>query len=78
MSDEKKESLAALLSPEREGMKLVNAKLFRGENKLIRREEFRSELRSVAAQRSAGLKPNDGAPRSGKPKIDVRELVSSL
>lgn len=78
MPDTKKESLAALLSPSRESMNLVNVKFFRGARDLIRPEEFRAQLRAIAEQHTGGAKPASNAPRSNKSKTNIRELVTSL
>ena len=79
MSDIKKESMASLLSPKREGMKLVNVKFFRGERDLIRPDEFRAQLRTVADQHRAGSAERaEGAPRSTRPLTNVREFVADL
>ena len=78
MSDKHKESLASLLSPSREGMKLVNVKFFRGERDLIRADDFRAQLRAVAEQHRNGQVKATEAPRSKMPKTNVREWVAAL
>jgi hypothetical protein len=77
MSDTKRESLAALLSPAREGMKLVNVKFFRGERELIRADEFRAQLRAIAEQRMNGAEAA-ALPKSANAKVDVRKFVADM
>lgn len=78
MSEIKKESLISLLSPEREGMKLVNVKFFRGDREMIRPEDLRAQLRAISAQHKAGAVAATGMPKSTQPKVDVRDFVANI
>ncbi|MBY3524919.1 MULTISPECIES: hypothetical protein [Rhizobium] len=72
-------SIEDCLHPERPGMKLVNVKFFRGDNRYITPEEFRAKLCAAAEFQRANPHIRRGeAPRSTKPKVNVRERVANL
>lgn len=57
--------------------RLLNMQFFRGTAEHITPEQVWAEIGKILVQRMCGLKPT-GPVHSGKPKVDVRELVRGL
>jgi hypothetical protein len=58
---------------QRPGMRLVNVKFFRGDRDLLSAGELRAEALRVAKEAQSG---DNNPPRSDKPRVNVRDLVS--
>jgi hypothetical protein len=76
MSTLEKDGLEACLFS-RQDRQLINIKFMRGNAEVIAPEAFRAEICSMVAQRDGGLEAS-GPAKSGKPPVDVRELVEQM
>jgi chromosome condensin MukBEF MukE localization factor len=72
-SDELKDLLFS--SPDR---KLLNIQLTRGTGKVIDPDALRAEICSIIRQRESGMLQPSGPARSGRPQINVREMLERL
>lgn len=63
----------------RDGMKLVNVKFFRGDRDLLSAGELRAEAARLAQARNEGkVVQAKSAPKSTRPRVDVREFIANL
>lgn len=58
-------------------MRLINLKLSRGSAEVIIPDQVWAEIGKIFVQRACGLQPT-GPAKSGRPQVDVRELVRNL
>lgn len=57
--------------------RLINLKLTQGDAEVITPDQVWAEIGKIFVQRACGLLPT-GPARSGRPQVDVRELVRTV
>lgn len=78
MSDHEKDSVISCLFSGQD-MKLRNIKFFRGGADLIDEGDFRTEVHAALLESRTKLSPGSGeAPKSARPKVDVRTIIENI
>ncbi|BAB49066.1 hypothetical protein [Mesorhizobium japonicum] len=78
MSEATTDHIMGCLYARQPDMNLVNVKFFRGDKDLIEPNELCDQAHSASLQRKMDGDTLDGAPKTARPKMDVREFVKTL
>jgi hypothetical protein len=75
MSDGKDSVISCLFSGQ--DMKVRNVRFCRGSDDVITEGDLSAEFHAALVQKRDGLVKPTGAPKSERPKVNIRELVAS-
>lgn len=77
MAEIRKDALSECLF-DRKDARLINVKFFRGSEDVISESEFRAQAHAAIVQKNTGTAVKSALPRSERPKVNIREMVSKI